>query len=247
MYIYLVGWTFTATSVKLNICAVLLYLLLPSLQNADCVAASTVHVDSFLYSDDAIDALCDDGLMSRNYCRQCGSQQVAPLSTFSDWPNYKIIDDCNDSNSSENNFHPWLVHLCTDSMTSRLTITDHWPPTLYKHHVVQFNCKWSFRRYPLSAWSCMMMDLQRVSIDWLAVCLSVEAFISHSCSTIQVKYIFQFLLKDQNIQTLLDVGSRTGALLYGVCQKHLCRGNYPIASCMYDFIIMYINFGIISP
>ena len=37
-------------------------------------------MDGFLYDDDTIDELCDQGKMSRNYCKQCGSHQVAPLS-----------------------------------------------------------------------------------------------------------------------------------------------------------------------
>lgn len=45
-----------------------------------CQPSTTVHVDSFLYSDEDIDRLCDEGKMSRNYCRQCGSHNTAPLS-----------------------------------------------------------------------------------------------------------------------------------------------------------------------
>ncbi|KAG7471793.1 hypothetical protein JOB18_031664 [Solea senegalensis] len=39
----------------------------------------TVHVDAFLYDDDQVDALCEGGAMSRNYCLHCGSQRTAPL------------------------------------------------------------------------------------------------------------------------------------------------------------------------
>ena len=39
-----------------------------------------VHVDSFLYSDEDIDRLCDEGKMSRSYCKECGSHNTAPLS-----------------------------------------------------------------------------------------------------------------------------------------------------------------------
>ncbi|XP_046572343.1 uncharacterized protein LOC124280450 [Haliotis rubra] len=47
--------------------------------NADCDPSTTVHVDAFLYDEDAIDDLCEDGKMSRNYCTRCGSQEVQPL------------------------------------------------------------------------------------------------------------------------------------------------------------------------
>ncbi|KAL4237046.1 hypothetical protein ACF0H5_005430 [Mactra antiquata] len=87
--------------------------------NADCDPNSTVHVDAFLYDEDTIDDLVDDGKMSRNYCVQCLSKQVKPLT-----------------------------------------------------------------------------------------------FITHSASMTQMKYIFQCLLQDLRNKTVLDVGSRTGALLY---------------------------------
>ncbi|XP_062061258.1 uncharacterized protein LOC133769905 isoform X1 [Lepus europaeus] len=43
----------------------------------------TVHVDAFLYDDDFIDSLCEEGKMSRNYCTVCGSHQTAPLGFIS--------------------------------------------------------------------------------------------------------------------------------------------------------------------
>ncbi|XP_073425926.1 uncharacterized protein [Dendrobates tinctorius] len=43
----------------------------------------TLHVDAFLYDDDAIDSLCEDGKMSRNYCMSCGSTKTAPLDFLS--------------------------------------------------------------------------------------------------------------------------------------------------------------------
>lgn len=43
----------------------------------------TVHVDAFLYDEDFIDALCEEGRMSRNYCTVCGSHQTAPLGFIS--------------------------------------------------------------------------------------------------------------------------------------------------------------------
>nr|XP_012591961.1 uncharacterized protein LOC105855493 [Microcebus murinus] len=43
----------------------------------------TVHVDAFLYDEDLIDSLCEEGKMSRNYCMVCGSHQTAPLGFIS--------------------------------------------------------------------------------------------------------------------------------------------------------------------
>ncbi|XP_053110755.1 uncharacterized protein LOC128326901 [Hemicordylus capensis] len=43
----------------------------------------TVHIDAFLYDDDCIDALCEEGKMSRNYCLACGSHRTAPLEFIS--------------------------------------------------------------------------------------------------------------------------------------------------------------------
>lgn len=44
---------------------------------------NTIHVDSFLYADDEeIDELCDKGLMSRNYCADCKSKNIKPLSMY---------------------------------------------------------------------------------------------------------------------------------------------------------------------
>ncbi|XP_067681461.1 uncharacterized protein [Haliotis asinina] len=88
--------------------------------NADCDPNTTVHVDAFLYDDDAIDDLCEEGKMSRSYCTRCGSQEVQPLT-----------------------------------------------------------------------------------------------FITHSASATQVKYIFNYALPDLSGKIVLDVGSRTGAVLYG--------------------------------
>ncbi|XP_046349065.1 uncharacterized protein LOC124129708 [Haliotis rufescens] len=88
--------------------------------NADCDPSTTVHVDAFLYDEDAVDELCEEGKMSRNYCTGCGSKDVQPLT-----------------------------------------------------------------------------------------------FITHSASASQVKYIFSYALPDLSGKTVLDVGSRTGALLYG--------------------------------
>ncbi|XP_028843359.1 uncharacterized protein LOC114794758 [Denticeps clupeoides] len=43
----------------------------------------TVHVDAFLYDDKAVDALCEEGKMSSNYCLGCGSHSTAPLDFIS--------------------------------------------------------------------------------------------------------------------------------------------------------------------
>ncbi|XP_067335303.1 uncharacterized protein zgc:109986 isoform X2 [Channa argus] len=43
----------------------------------------TVHVDSFLYDDEQVDALCEEGTMSRTYCLSCGSSRTAPLDFIS--------------------------------------------------------------------------------------------------------------------------------------------------------------------
>ncbi|XP_072221918.1 uncharacterized protein [Leuresthes tenuis] len=80
----------------------------------------TVHVDSFLYSDEQVDTLCAEGAMSRTYCLSCGSIRTAPLD-----------------------------------------------------------------------------------------------FISHSFSAPELQFLFQNVLPDLSGRTLVDVGSRLGAVLYG--------------------------------
>ncbi|XP_025105332.1 uncharacterized protein LOC112570870 [Pomacea canaliculata] len=40
---------------------------------------TTVHVDAFLYDDDFVERLCEEGKMSRNVCTQCGSHDTQPL------------------------------------------------------------------------------------------------------------------------------------------------------------------------
>ncbi|KAG0176896.1 hypothetical protein DFQ29_005487 [Apophysomyces sp. BC1021] len=42
---------------------------------------NTVHVDGFLFSEEDVDELCDDGKLSRNYCLECESRKVAPLTS----------------------------------------------------------------------------------------------------------------------------------------------------------------------
>lgn len=43
----------------------------------------TVHVDAFLYDEETVDSLCEEGKMSRNYCLDCGSRRTAPLEFIS--------------------------------------------------------------------------------------------------------------------------------------------------------------------
>ncbi|KAJ8390780.1 hypothetical protein AAFF_G00099120 [Aldrovandia affinis] len=43
----------------------------------------TVHVDAFLYDEEAVDSLCEEGKMSRDYCLHCGSHRTAPLGFIS--------------------------------------------------------------------------------------------------------------------------------------------------------------------
>lgn len=38
-----------------------------------------IHVDAFLYDDDFVDSLCEEGKMSRSYCTECGSCKTASL------------------------------------------------------------------------------------------------------------------------------------------------------------------------
>ncbi|XP_067469548.1 uncharacterized protein zgc:109986 isoform X1 [Thunnus thynnus] len=80
----------------------------------------TVHVDAFLYDDEQVDSLCEEGTMSRSYCLSCGSCRTAALD-----------------------------------------------------------------------------------------------FISHSFSVSELQFLFQNVLPDLSGRTLVDVGSRLGAVLYG--------------------------------
>ncbi|XP_033127808.1 uncharacterized protein LOC117125404 isoform X1 [Anneissia japonica] len=45
--------------------------------------STVVHVDKFLYDDDAVDQLCEDGRLSRNYCLDCQSHRTEPLTFIS--------------------------------------------------------------------------------------------------------------------------------------------------------------------
>ncbi|KAF8944187.1 hypothetical protein BGZ47_004548 [Haplosporangium gracile] len=44
---------------------------------------NVVHVDGFLYTEDDVDELCDEGKLSRNYCQKCGSKNTKPLNFIS--------------------------------------------------------------------------------------------------------------------------------------------------------------------
>ncbi|XP_029179989.2 uncharacterized protein [Acropora muricata] len=55
----------------------------PEGKNSDCDPSRTVHIDSFLYTDEDIDQLCDEGKLSRFYCKKCGSHNTAPLTFIS--------------------------------------------------------------------------------------------------------------------------------------------------------------------
>ncbi|XP_064461339.1 uncharacterized protein LOC135371209 [Ornithodoros turicata] len=52
-------------------------------ENADCHPETTVHVDAFLYDDDDIDDLVEQGKLHRSYCGACGSRDIVPLTFIS--------------------------------------------------------------------------------------------------------------------------------------------------------------------
>ncbi|KAJ9589650.1 hypothetical protein L9F63_017139 [Diploptera punctata] len=52
-------------------------------KNADCDPKYTMHVDAFLYNDELVDTLCDEGQLTRYYCTQCASRQIQPLTFIS--------------------------------------------------------------------------------------------------------------------------------------------------------------------
>ncbi|XP_031695229.1 uncharacterized protein LOC116377668 isoform X2 [Anarrhichthys ocellatus] len=101
----------------------------------------TVHVDSFLYDEDQVDSLCEEGTMSRSYCLTCGSHRTAPLD-----------------------------------------------------------------------------------------------FISHSFSISELRFLFENVLPDLNGRLLVDVGSRLGAVLYGVLHTDVLLQNVLLQKA--DILIM---------
>ncbi|NP_001018381.1 uncharacterized protein LOC553566 [Danio rerio] len=54
-----------------------------AMQKTQQKAHPTVHVDAFLYDDETVDSLCEEGKMSRTYCLNCGSHRTAPLEFIS--------------------------------------------------------------------------------------------------------------------------------------------------------------------
>ncbi|CAJ0932029.1 unnamed protein product, partial [Mesorhabditis belari] len=51
--------------------------------DSDCNATNTVHIDNFLFTDDDVDKLVEEGKLSRNFCQQCGSKDTKPLNFIS--------------------------------------------------------------------------------------------------------------------------------------------------------------------
>ncbi|XP_015248023.1 PREDICTED: uncharacterized protein LOC107096050 [Cyprinodon variegatus] len=109
----------------------------------------TVHVDGFLYSEEQVDALCEEGAMSREYCLSCGSLRTAPLGV--------------------------LKHL--EERGRGFTVET-------RH--------------------------------------GNQDFISHSFSVSELQFLFQNVLPDLSGRTVVDVGSRLGAVLYGV-SFNICK------------------------
>ncbi|XP_072546486.1 uncharacterized protein [Salminus brasiliensis] len=54
-----------------------------AIQKTQQTSKPTVHVDAFLYDEETVDSLCEEGKMSRNYCLNCGSHRTAPLEFIS--------------------------------------------------------------------------------------------------------------------------------------------------------------------
>jgi hypothetical protein len=50
---------------------------------SDFNETNTVHVDGFLYDDDDVDALVDEGKIMRNQCLDCGSLKTQPTNFIS--------------------------------------------------------------------------------------------------------------------------------------------------------------------
>ncbi|XP_054714850.1 uncharacterized protein LOC129224426 [Uloborus diversus] len=53
------------------------------IKSEDSVNEPIVHVDSFLFEDEDIDALVEEGMLSRNYCKSCSSTNIAPITFIS--------------------------------------------------------------------------------------------------------------------------------------------------------------------
>ncbi|KAK2584271.1 hypothetical protein KPH14_006677 [Odynerus spinipes] len=48
-------------------------------ENSDCESNITLHVDEFLYDDDDVNELIDDGKLKKYYCADCGSRNIKHL------------------------------------------------------------------------------------------------------------------------------------------------------------------------
>ncbi|CAJ0586792.1 unnamed protein product, partial [Mesorhabditis spiculigera] len=51
--------------------------------DSDCNAVNTLHIDNFLFTDDDVDQMVDEGKVSRYYCKQCGSKDLEALNFIS--------------------------------------------------------------------------------------------------------------------------------------------------------------------
>ncbi|KAK7880639.1 hypothetical protein WMY93_032717 [Mugilogobius chulae] len=49
----------------------------------EACARRTVHVDGFLFDENLLDSMCEDGTFSRNFCLQCGSSRTRELEFLS--------------------------------------------------------------------------------------------------------------------------------------------------------------------
>ena len=76
------------------------------------------------------------------------------------------------------------------------------------------------------SWSCFLLAqcfIHELTLDWF---LFDTAFISHSTSLVQLKFMFQAVLpdlfvgRDLDDKLLVDVGSRLGAVLYGASSAY---------------------------
>ncbi|XP_031567956.1 uncharacterized protein LOC116302733 [Actinia tenebrosa] len=45
--------------------------------------STTIHIDAFLYNDEEIEKLCDEGKINRHHCNSCGSHDIKPLDFIS--------------------------------------------------------------------------------------------------------------------------------------------------------------------
>ncbi|CAB3398268.1 unnamed protein product [Caenorhabditis bovis] len=50
---------------------------------SDCNETNTLEIDNFLYDEDDIDVLVDERVISRHYCKKCGSKDLEPLNFIS--------------------------------------------------------------------------------------------------------------------------------------------------------------------